>query len=189
MTIGRWVIPGMILAASSAAAAGAQETTAPEWQPGGRESEYVESMFGLPAIVDVGLATALDQLRDNPEEWDQDIEGLGKRVASNAGRNTVEESVRHGLAALMDRSVNYEPCTCADFGGRVWNAVLETVTDRDQDGDRLPAIPRLAGATVGAFAESAWQPGEDNNDVLRVATRSLLFGTLGSLWKEFVGWP
>jgi hypothetical protein len=180
---------GILMVAGFPGATRGQETTPPEWQPGGRAREYEQSMLGLPAAVDVGVATGLDQLRENPDEWDQDLYGFGQRVESNVGRNAVEESVRHGLAALMDRSVTYQPCTCTDFGGRVWNAVLETVTDRDQDGDRLPAIPRFAGAAVGAFAESAWQPGEDNDDVLRIATRSLLFGTLGSLWKEFVGWP
>ena len=187
-TMGGSGILGLVLVILSTGAAGAQETGR-EWEPGGREAEYVESMFGIPAIVDVGLATALDQIRDKPEEWDQDFEGFGKRLASNAGRNAVEETVRHGLAALMDRSVSYQRCTCTDVGGRIWHAVVETVTDRDRDGDRLPAIPRFAGSVAGAFAESSWQPGDDPNDVLRIASRSVLFGTLGSLWKEFVGWP
>jgi hypothetical protein len=188
--IGARSVLGLLLVAGFPGAVRAQEVTPPEWQPGGRVREYGQSLLGPPAIVDVGVAAGLDQWRDEPEEWDQDIGGFGQRLASNAGRNAVEESARHGLAALMDRSVTYQRCTCSAVGGRVWNAFLETITDRDREGDRLPAIPRLAGSVAGAYAESSWRPGEDDRtDVVRIATRSVLFGMLGNLWTEFVGWP
>ena len=68
--------------------------------------------------------------------------------------------------------------------------ILETATDRGRDGGRWPALPRLAGNVAGAYAAAAWEPGDEiSTDVVRIATRTLVFGTLGSLWKEFVGWP
>ena len=40
----------------------------------------------------------------------------------------------------MDRSVRYEPCSCTDTGNRFGHALLETVTDRDQQGHRMISI-------------------------------------------------
>ena len=167
----------------------AAQTAAAEWQPNGRLHEYARSTIGVPALVDVGVGSVADQLNDEPQEWDDDFEGFAKRFASNAGRNTVEESVRHGLAAVLDRSVTYQRCTCETVPGRTWHALVETVTDRGRDGARGPAIPRFAGWYGGALAEELWSPDEGGSDVLRVGTRGVLFGFLGNVWKEFVGWP
>ena len=174
---------------SAAGALDAQEATPAEWQPGGRPREYVRSIIGAPAIVDVGVGAGLDQLREEPVEWGDGWEGFGKRVASNAGRNMIEETVRHGLAAAFDRSVTYQRCACESVGGRTWHAFVETVTDRNREGERQVGFSRLAGFYAGAFSETLWRPEEEGTDVLRVGTRGIVFGFLGNVWKEFVGWP
>jgi hypothetical protein len=101
----------------------------------------------------------------------------------------VEESVRHGLAAVMDRSVTYQRCTCESIGGRTLHAFIETVTDRSVEGERRLALPRLVGVYAGAFAEAAWRPSEEGADVFRIGTRGIVFAFLGNAWREFVDWP
>ena len=168
---------------------GAQQATPAEWQPNGRPREYVRSIVGPPALLDVGVGAGIDQWRDQPDAWDDDWNGFGKRLASNAGRNFVEESVRHGLAAAFDRSVTYQRCACEGVGPRAWHAFVETVTDRSLEGERQVGFSRLAGFYVGAYAQTLWTPDEEGADVIRIGTRGIAFGFLGSLWREFVAWP
>jgi hypothetical protein len=157
-----------------------------EWEPGGRGRAYVNSLVGPGALMGLGLATAIDQARDDPPQWGNSWE---KRLASNAGRNAVQETVRHGIAAVLDRSVSYRRCSCAGIGSRIGNAVVEVVTDRDRNGGRSFGIARFAGSYAGAYAESTWRPDRDAPEILAVGTSILLFGTASNLWREFVGWP
>jgi hypothetical protein len=98
----------------------------------------------------------------------------------------VQESVRHGLAAVLNRSVSYQPCSCKNVAGRIGNALLETVTDRDRTGDRMIAIPRFAGAYAGALAESTWRPDDTSLEVVSIGLSSVVFGAVGNLAKEFL---
>jgi hypothetical protein len=157
-----------------------------EFQPGGRTRAYVNSLIGPGALVSLGIGTAIDEANDKPPQWGDHWE---KRLYSNFGRNVVQESVRHGLAAMFERSVTYRRCTCDAIPSRIGNAIVEVVTDRDRDGDRFFAIPRFAGSYAGAYAESTWRPDRDAPEILAVGTSVLLFGTLSNLWREFVGWP
>src|SRR5215470_15283758 len=82
-----------------------------------------------------GLAYAgLDQLRDQPVEWDRGWGGYGKRAASNLGEFYIQEGVTEGLAALMNRPLDYTRCRCRATGARVWWALRGAVVDRTQHG-------------------------------------------------------
>jgi hypothetical protein len=186
--MGRWTMGAVIALLCSTAVQAAAQATAPEWQPNGRWKEWGKSVVGVPALLDVGVATAIDQWRDEPPEWDEDGNGFAKRLASNAGRNGIEESVRHGLAAVMNRSVSYQRCACRSFDRRLRHALLESITDRGREGKRMVSFARIGGVFAGALAQDAWEPG-DRGEILRVGARGLAFGVLGNLWREFVGWP
>ena len=160
-----------------------------EFEPGGRGRAYINSLVGPGALVGLAISTTADQLQEDPPEWGTDSEGLFKRLGSNAARNGVQESVRHGLAAVMGRSVTYQPCNCSGFFPKVGNAIKEVVTDRNRAGERMIAIPRFAGAYAGAAAEPLWHPDDDQARILAVAANTILWGTVSNLWREFVGWP
>src|SRR5689334_6547031 len=94
-----------------------------------------------------GLAYAgLDQLRDEPKEWNRGWNGYGKRAASNIGEFYIQEGVTEGLAALMNRPLDYSPCTCRGTSQRIWWALRGAVVDQTQHGHSALAIPRIAGA-------------------------------------------
>ncbi len=157
-----------------------------EFEPGGRTRAYVNSLVGPGALISLGIGTAIDQARDEPPQWG---DSWDKRLASNAGRNAVQETVRHGIAAAFNRSVSYRRCSCDAIGSRIGNAIVETITDRDRNGNRSFAVARFAGSYAGAYAESTWRPDRDTPEILAVGTSVLLFGTVSNLWRELVGWP
>jgi hypothetical protein len=127
----------------------------------GRFGDYVNDVIGFWAIVGIVGRSAFDQVQEDPESWGDDTEGFGKRVASNAGRRFVQESVHHGLAYMLGRSTDYQPCGCTSLGGRLGNSFVEAVTDRDDQGNRAFSISQFAGNYAGAFAPALWMPDED----------------------------
>lgn len=138
-----------------------------------------------------GLAFAgLDQVRDQPAEWDRSWRGYGKRAASNLGEFYIQEGVTEGLAAVMNRPLDYQPCACSGTLKRVGWALSGALFDRTQHGHEALAIPRITGAYVGSFAQAAWRPSD--SDRARVAllngTTSLAFGAVINLYHEFSPW-
>ncbi len=147
---------------------------------------YVHDILGPGAWVGVGAGSALEQAETSPTQWGTGASGFGKRVASTYGDLFVQESVRHGLAAALDRSTNYHRCRCRGFGAKVGNAFVETFTDRDADGRRQLSEPRLAGAIAGGFAPMLWWPGETVAGAATATGVSLLFTWAGNVVTELV---
>lgn len=151
----------------------------------GRMHEYVHSMFGPLSLLGVAAASGVDQWRKDPPEWDGGS-GFGKRAASNMGRLMVQETVHHGLAAAMDRSTWYHPCTCTSGGARFGHAFAEAFTDRDRAGHNALSVSRIGGAYSGAFAQGLWRPGVTTGEALAMGTSTLVVGGVVNLWREFV---
>jgi hypothetical protein len=138
----------------------------------------------------MGLAfAAYDQARNDPPQWGNGASGYGRRAASNIGGFVIEEGVTEGLAAAMNRPLDYTHCKCQGFGPRTWHALLGGVTDEMPGGSRQFAVPRVVGAYVGSFAQSAWRPHGSRNWLslgLGRGTASLAIGAGINLFHEFV---
>jgi hypothetical protein len=135
-----------------------------------------------------GLAFAgLDQLRDSPTEWAQNWGGFGKRAASNVGEFYIQEGVTEGLAALMNRPLDYSPCRCRGTPERVWWAVRGAVFDQTQHSRQALAVPRIVGAYAGSLAQASWRPSDSGRarNALVNGTTSLAFGAVINLYHEF----
>ena len=187
------------MAATGAGAASAQAPSAPG-ATSGREplpirvnpenvrlNKYLRDLAGPPAFVGVIGGGLVDHLLQKPAAWDDDVDGLARRMASRAGQAAVQVSVRHGLAAVMHHSTDYQPCECRGFGPRVEHALLETFTDRRADGSRALSVPRIAGAYAGSFARSAWDRDRDAGDAALGATMSFGFSALFNIARELTG--
>jgi hypothetical protein len=98
-------------------------------------------------------------------------------------------SVRHGLAALMNRGTDYsyQFCECKGLGARVQHALLETFTDRRADGSRALSVPRIAGNYAGEFAGLAWEHDRSVGSAMGGATLSLGFSALFNIGRELTG--
>jgi hypothetical protein len=135
-----------------------------------------------------GLAfAAYDQWKLDPPQWGTGWHGYGKRAASNLGEFYIQEGTTEGIAALMDRPLDYRRCRCKEFGDRFVHAMRGAVTDELRNGSHPIAIPRIAGAYVGSFSQAGWRP-NTGNDRVRVAlvngTTSLAIGALINLYHE-----
>ena len=148
-----------------------------------RLNNYLHDLAGPGAFVGVIGGGLVDQLRHKND----DIGGLAGRIGSNATQAVVQTSVRHGLAALMHRSTDYQPCECHGFGPRVGHALLETFTDRRADGGRALSVPRIAGAYAGGYSRLAWERDRNAGDVALGTTLSFGFTALFNIARELSG--
>jgi hypothetical protein len=148
-----------------------------------RLNNYLHDLAGPGAFIGVLGGGVLDQIR-NKSTGPDDLPGkIGARVAQKA----VEVSVHHGLAALMHRGTDYQPCHCHGFGRKVGHALLETFTDRRDDGSRALSIPRFASAYAGSFTELAWRHDRSLGDAALGTTLSFGFSALFNIAKELTG--
>ena len=148
-----------------------------------RFTNYLRDLAGPRALIGVVGGGALQQLRQNDgTEW-------GQRLAQRATQHAAEMSVRHGLAAVMNRSTDYhyQFCDCQGFGARVQHALLETFTDRRADGSRALSVPRIAGSYAGEFAGLAWEHDRGMGGAVGSATLSLGFSALFNIGRELTG--
>ncbi len=173
-------------AAVTAAAPAATPASAAHRRDSSRWHAYTHDLLGPGSWIGVAAGGALEQARTSPPEWGTGASGFGKRVASNAGDLVVQESVRHGLAAVLDRTTSYHRCACRAFGAKVGNAFVETFTDRDAEGRRQFSEPRVAGALAGGFAPLLWWPGETVAGAAAATGVSFLFTWAGNVFTELV---
>jgi hypothetical protein len=148
-----------------------------------RFTNYLRDLAGPRAVLGVIGGGALQQLRQN------DGTELGQRLAQRATQHAAEMSVRHGVAALMNRGTDYhyQFCECRGFGPRVQHALLETFTDRRADGSRALSVPRIAGSYAGEFAGLAWEHDRSVGGAMGSATLSLGFSALFNIGRELTG--
>ncbi len=147
-----------------------------------RFTNYLHDLAGPPALVGLVGGGLLHQVRQH-----DGTEGLAGEIASKAGQHVVQVSVHHGLAAVMHRSTDYQPCECHAFGPRIAHALLETFTDRRADGSRALSVPRMVGAYAGGFARLAWEPDRSVGDAAAGATLSFGFSALLNIARELTG--
>jgi hypothetical protein len=148
-----------------------------------RLNHYLHDLTGTGAIVGIVGGGLVDQLRHQSGGPD-DLTG---KIAERATQTAVEVSVYHGLAAALHRSTDYRPCDCHGFGPKVGHALLETFTDRRDDGSRALAIPRFASAYAGGLTGLAWESDKKPGDVLLSTTLSFGVHALFNIGKELSG--
>jgi hypothetical protein len=155
-----------------------------------RFSNYLHDLNSPGALIGVVGGGVLEHLRQKPRPGNGEAGGLGQVILSRAGAHAVDVSVRHSLAALMQRSTDdrYQFCECHGLVPRVGHALVETFTDRRADGHRALSFPRFAGAYAGNFAQAAWDPGRHNPGNVAVGT-TLSFGisALFNVGRELSG--
>lgn len=137
-------------------------------------------------VEGIGFA-AVDQWRKEPPEWGTGWPGYRKRVASNVGEFLIQEGVTEALAAALRRPLDYTKCHCGSTMKRIGWAVWGAVTDQMPNGTHPLAIPRIAGAYAGSFAQASWRPSDsDRTQVALVnGTTSIGIGALINLFHEF----
>lgn len=187
MTIRRWTVPCAVLLMAWAPALRAQ-SAAPDTVARDSVVTAVDPvqafMYDLVDPVTLGSAAAMglyDHVRTEPYEWGGGLDALTQRIASRAGGHIIGTSVRHGVAAALNRSVAMEPCGCPESPeDRVAHAFVETFTDRDlTTGRRVFSESFIAGTYAGSLAPTLWHPDVDLVDGLKSGTLSIVFTLAG----------
>src|SRR6266550_2173167 len=155
----------------------------------GRDSSTRLARFGRDLAYGTVLGLAwgeVDQLRNDPPEWGKGFEGYRRRAASDVGEFLIQEGATEALAALLKRPLDYAPCHCRGIGNRLRWALAASVTDPMPNGSHRVALPRIAGAYAGSFAQASWRPA--TSDRTRTAlingTVSLLIGAGINVFQE-----
>ncbi|MCE5307257.1 MAG: hypothetical protein LLG20_06420 [Acidobacteriales bacterium] len=106
----------------------------------------------------VASGAAIAQWRDDPTEWGQGGEGLGRRLAHRIARSTVRETCESAGAALLRHDVRYIPSRDTRFLPRVTHAVGANFVTLDRNGNRVFHTSRLAGILAGVLVSRYWMP-------------------------------
>ena len=154
----------------------------------GRDSSTRLNRFGRDLVYGTGMGliyAGIDQWRNDPAQWGSGWDGYRKRTLSNIGEFVIQESVTEGLAAVLQRPLDYQPCPCHDFNDRMSWALKQSVTDVTSHGHPI-ALPRILGAYVGSFAQASWRPATSNRAQVAVVngTLSLAIGAGINVFHE-----
>ncbi|HEY7637665.1 MAG TPA: hypothetical protein VH763_19125 [Gemmatimonadales bacterium] len=144
-----------------------------------RANAYLRDLTNPRGLVGVAGGAVFERFRHDRTE-------LGDELAYRATQRMVGVSVRHGLAAVMHVSPDhqYQLCECGGFGPRVVHALVETFTDRRDDGSRTLAVPRIAAGYAEGFTGLAWNRDRNVGSVLTGATLSLGGQALFNIFRE-----
>jgi hypothetical protein len=152
-----------------------------------RFKRYLNRMFGPFALLGSAASAGISQLTDEPEEWENNAKGYGRRLANNVGRNIISQTVTYGLDEAFKLDSSYYKSGSKKFKDRLKNAVLSTFTARKPDGKRVFGFPRVAGTLAGAMiANQFWYPSRfDYKDGIRSGAFSLGTSVGVNFLREF----
>jgi hypothetical protein len=153
-----------------------------------RQKRYVNSLIGWQALGRQVVGAGYGTWRNSPEEWGDNWEGFGRRLASGLGKNVIKQTTIYGLDEALRVDSHYYRSKKKDVGSRVANALISPVTARNREGKRVVGVPRLVG-TYGSsiIAYETWYPSRyDWKDGVRSGTISLGINAAFNLFKEFV---
>lgn len=153
-----------------------------------RFDRYVKSMVGPGALLRQGAGATLGTITNSPEEWGKDAEGFARRFASGMGQNAIRQTTTYALDEALELDSKYYKSKKKDFGSKMKNALLSTVSARNKEGKRVFGTPRIVGTyTSHIIAREAWYPDRfDYKDGLKSGTISLGFNAAFNVFREFV---
>jgi len=153
-----------------------------------RFKRYINNTVGPFRLVNTAATAGIAQWRDSPEEWGQGMKGYGKRYASELGQNAIQQTLTYGLDEAMGLDTGFQKSKREGFVPRLKDALIQSVTSRNRDGDRVVSVPRFAGVYTGAIvARKTWYPDRYTyKDGLRSGTKNLFTGVGINLVREFV---
>jgi hypothetical protein len=181
--LGAFLVPRLVLTAQSAPAG---EQAGP--LPPDRLGNYVRDTFGPVALFRASVGAAWSQARNRPPEWGQGFDAYGRRVASQYGELVIQESVRHGLGALLGEDIRYRRCECRGFVPRFGHAWLSTLTV-SSNGRYRPSIAKLVAPFAGTVgAVTLWYPDRFTyRDGLRFGVFAVAGAGGTNVLREFFG--
>lgn len=153
-----------------------------------RFKRYLNGMAGPMTLGKSVVYSGIGTWRNSPEEWGDNWEGFGRRVASGLGTNAIKQTITYGLGEAFELDSSYYRSKKKDFGSKVRTALISPVTAHNKNGKRVFGFPRVVGIySAHMIAREAWYPERYKwHDGLKSASLSLAFSAGYNLVKEFV---
>ncbi len=153
-----------------------------------RRKSYLNSVFGPVTLARVAAGAAVGTFRNRPEEWEKNAEGFGRRFASGFGENAIRQSITFGLDEALRVDSGFYRSKKRDFGSKLSNALLSTITARNSKGKRVVGVPRILGTLAApVISREAWFPERFNyRDGLRSGAISLGINAAVNLFRELI---
>jgi hypothetical protein len=150
---------------------------------------YLFDAFGPYPIAGAAIAGGINQQQNTPPEWNQGLEGYGKRFGSDFGIAAVTTTTRYALSEAFHEDTLYYRCECKGVFRRLSHAVISTFTARrGDDGHRVFSFPDLVAPYAGTMtAVYGWYPDRyDYKDAFRMGNYSLLWYVGANIGLEFI---
>jgi len=148
---------------------------------------YIGSMIGPEALAKRAVSSGYATWRNEPEEWGDHWDGFGRRFAWASAGAAIKSTTKYGLEEAFKLDSHYYRSKDRGFKSKVSNALLSTVTARDEHGKRVFGYPRIVGTYTGSMvAAYAWLPDGDWKSGLRSGSFSLGMNAAFNLVKEFI---
>ena len=96
-----------------------------------RRKRYINSMVGPWALGRTVATAGISTWRNSPEEWGDNWEGFGRRVASNLGRNVIKQTTKFGIDEALKTDSHFYRSKNKSVSARIGNALISPVTGRD----------------------------------------------------------
>lgn len=153
-----------------------------------RFTRYLNDTIGPGALLGSTISAGFQQIGNKPPEWEKNGKGFGRRLASNLGRNAIEETYKYGLSEAFRQDPAYQKCDCTKFVKRFGHAVRSGFTARTRSGREVFSVAKVTAPFVSnVVAVKAWYPERFTvRDGLRQGARGLAFDVGFNLIREFI---
>ena len=152
-----------------------------------RLKRFVNSVIGPVTLARSAARAGISTATNSPEEWGKDAEGFGRRFASNLGSNAIKQGTIFAIDESLKIDSRFYKSGKKDFGSKVKNAFLSTVTARNKRGKRVFGVSRVVGTySAAVISREAWYPKRFNyKDGLKSGSISLGVNAAVNLIREF----
>lgn len=149
---------------------------------------YLNDTAGPGALLGSTIGAGFQQISNNPPEWEKTAKGFGRRVASNLGRNAIEETYKYGISEAFRQDPAYRKCDCTKLSKRFGHAVKSGFTARTRSGREVFSVAKVSAPFVSnVVAVKAWYPERFTvRDGLRQGARGFAFDVGFNLIREFI---
>ncbi len=155
-----------------------------------RFSDYRSTTFSPWALFMPSVGAGLAQATDYPPEWQQGMEGFGKRIASAYAGSVVDSTIGFGVAMIDHEDLRYPLSTYSksEIMHRTGHAISYTFVPRKEGGGRRFGWSRIIGAYGSGFVANTWYPSRhsDTRNALFLGSMNLVGDVAVNLLKEFV---
>jgi hypothetical protein len=159
------------------------------YTPEERFKHYLRHSAGPQALLFSGMSAGIGQARNAPSEWEQGMEGFGRRFGSSMAQRAASEAIELPVEWALGEDSRYVRSDKGGLWPRIGDVLKHSLMVRTVNGSRQIPIGVLAGSFGGGLVSRAWQPDGHRKVSQGIASGVYSFGFyLGTnAFAEF--WP